>query len=172
MRTPDHLPEGTCWKKRILIPQGILIHFISASRDHPDDPYRYPYIIDIFEQYGYSCHELILRNGDTKELVPIQYQSWHAGVSEFKQYKNLNRNFIGIEVAGQYDDDFTDAQYASLAESVNYYMHQFKIPSDKVKGHSDVSGPKVRKDYKSDPGPNFNWIRLGRLIQKLNTGMD
>jgi len=171
MRSTDYLPENQCWKKNIIIPKGILIHYISAKRDYPQDPYNYDAITDIFKSYGYSAHELIMRGGEIKELVPIQYQAWHAGVSEFKNMKNLNKYFIGIEVAGQYGEDFTDEQYASVAESVNYHMLRSGIKSNMVKGHEQVSGPKVRKDYKTDPGPSFDWIRLGRTIERMNIGM-
>lgn len=172
MRTPDHLPIGVCWRRKELDPRMILIHFISAKRDHPDDPYNYAHVRKILVDSRVSAHEGILRNGDVKEWVPVEYQSWGAGTSKFGNLEKLNKYAIQIEVFGSYDSDFTKEQYISLADSVNYHMHRCNIPTNMVKGHSDVSGPLVRKDYKVDPGPMFDWLRLGALIERLNTGMN
>ena len=46
-----------------------------------------------------SCHYFIKNNGEVITLVPDLYVAWHAGVSNWKKYKSLNRYSIGIEIS-------------------------------------------------------------------------
>lgn len=172
MITPDYLPEGQCWNRKSFDPKGIGIHFISAKRDFPNDPYNYSHIINILEKGRFSAHEGILRNGDVKLWVPIDARAWHAGISKFKGETNLNKTFIGIEVFGMYNDDFTEEQYHSLAARCVLHMQNYGISPSMIKGHEQISGPKVRSDYKVDPGPRFNWVYFGMLIERLNSGLN
>ena len=45
-----------------------------------------------------SCHYFIKKNGSIINLVPDLYISWHAGISNWKKLKNLNKFSIGIEI--------------------------------------------------------------------------
>ena len=45
-----------------------------------------------------SSHYLIKNNGEILTLVPDLYVAWHAGISFWKNQKNLNKNSIGIEI--------------------------------------------------------------------------
>ena len=45
-----------------------------------------------------SSHYLIKKNGEILILVPDLYEAWHAGLSNWKNYKYLNKNSIGIEI--------------------------------------------------------------------------
>src|SRR5512133_3766674 len=45
-----------------------------------------------------SSHLVIGRNGDVVQLLPFNTVGWHAGVSTWKQYSNLNPYSIGIEL--------------------------------------------------------------------------
>jgi N-acetylmuramoyl-L-alanine amidase len=47
---------------------------------------------------GVSCHLVIGRDGTVVLLVPFDRQAWHAGNSEWKERKRLNRYSIGIEL--------------------------------------------------------------------------
>ena len=40
-----------------------------------------------------SCHYFIKKNGSIINLVPDLYVSWHAGISNWKKLKNLNKFF-------------------------------------------------------------------------------
>lgn len=163
----EHLPE-TCWKRIPLDPQLILLHYISAKNTRPEDPYNIQHIRDIFEDYRVSAHLLIDRNGDVIELVPLQFQAWHAGRSRLGPLKKLNKYAFGIELVGRWGEDFTKHQYDSLGVQVHALMGIHGISSNKVKGHEQVSGPSVRTDYKTDPGPSLDWIRLGQIIERLS----
>ena len=45
-----------------------------------------------------SCHYFIKKNGEIINMVPDRFIAWHAGVSYWKNYKNLNNISIGIEI--------------------------------------------------------------------------
>ena len=46
-----------------------------------------------------SCHYFIKKNGEIMHLVPNLYVAWHAGISSWKNEKNLNSKSIGIEIS-------------------------------------------------------------------------
>ena len=45
-----------------------------------------------------SCHYYINRKGLITQLVKDNRIAWHAGKSKWKNFKNLNKNSIGIEL--------------------------------------------------------------------------
>lgn len=45
-----------------------------------------------------SAHYLIGRAGEYAQLVPLDKCAWHAGESEWKTYKGLNKYSFGIEL--------------------------------------------------------------------------
>ena len=45
-----------------------------------------------------SAHYFIKKNGKILNLVPDLYEAWHAGKSNWKNIKSLNRYSIGIEI--------------------------------------------------------------------------
>ena len=71
-----------------------------------------------------SSHFYIKKNGNILILVPELYEAWHAGVSNWKNYKSLNKNSIGIEITNpghQYGyKNFTSKQILSLKKLLNY----------------------------------------------------
>ena len=48
-----------------------------------------------------SCHYLINRKGTITQMVKENKIAWHAGVSKWKNIKNLNKNSIGIELVNK-----------------------------------------------------------------------
>ena len=46
-----------------------------------------------------SSHYFIKENGNVLNLVPDLYTAWHAGKSEWKKFKSLNKYSIGIELS-------------------------------------------------------------------------
>ena len=46
-----------------------------------------------------SCHYFIKRNGSIILMVPEIYEAWHAGISNWKKDKSLNKKSIGIEIS-------------------------------------------------------------------------
>ena len=48
-----------------------------------------------------SCHYFINRKGLTIQMVKDNQVAWHAGKSKWKNFKNLNKNSIGIELVNK-----------------------------------------------------------------------
>ena len=48
-----------------------------------------------------SCHYLIDRKGRTIKMVDDNKVAWHAGKSKWKNFNNLNKNSIGIELVNK-----------------------------------------------------------------------
>jgi N-acetylmuramoyl-L-alanine amidase len=70
------------------------------------------------KKYEVSSHYLISRNGKIIQLVKDNNIAWHAGISNWFKFKNLNNNSIGIELENkghQYDyQAFPNKQIAQL----------------------------------------------------------
>lgn len=162
-----HLPDRV-WRRREIEHDGILIHFISAVRKYPERPFDIGLIREILIEWKASCHYYIDRDGKIWEFVPVEFRAWHAGHSRFRGRSRLNNSFVGIELAGTDDSEFTAAQYESLARLVVYLMSRYsQISTSWIRGHEDVSDHTVRSDPKVDPGQYFDWIRLGIRVGQL-----
>ena len=65
-----------------------------------------------------SCHYLIDRRGQVIQMVHDKDISWHAGQSKWKNYNNLNKNSMGIELVNKGHrlgyENFTKKQINSL----------------------------------------------------------
>ena len=112
-------------------------------------------------QPGVSAHYLIKRSGEVIVMVPELYTAWHAGISEWKKRKLLNKNSIGIEISNPGHRfgyvNFSKKQIKSLIKLVKTLIKKYKIKKDYILGHSDVS-----PDRKKDPGEKFPWKILYR----------
>lgn len=157
------LPEE-CYDTDILSPDGILIHFISAKYTDPQHPYDPESVFNIFVDLRLSAHYLVLRTGEIWRLMPESNQAWHAGKSAFRGQQGLNKTWFGIEFIGDGETDFTDNQYREGGFLVNDLIHRYRIQTNRVKGHEQVSGANVRPDPKYDPGPCFDWLKFGATV--------
>jgi len=104
-----------------------------------------------------SAHFLIRRDGELVQFVATSMRAWHAGVSCWRGRERCNDFAIGIELEGADDQAFTDAQYEGLGMLVRALRGRH--PIEAVVGHADIAPGR-----KSDPGPCFDWRRLGALI--------
>ncbi len=99
-----------------------------------------------------SAHFLIRRDGRVLQFVDTDRRAWHAGVSRFEGRERCNDFSIGIELEGDGEHRFTQAQYRRLARLTQRLAAVH--PLRHVAGHSDIApGRKV------DPGPCFDWAR-------------
>ena len=81
-------------------------------------------------------------------------RAWHAGVSTWRGRGGCNDFSIGIEIEGDAVTPFTDQQYAALVELLTATKQNYPIRA--VTTHSEIApGRKI------DPGPTFDWSRLG-----------
>lgn len=94
------------------------------------------------------------------ELVDESKQAFHAGVSAWQRYTELNQYSIGIEIVnlGWKNDTwmpFPDNQIDAVIQLCQQIVKQYDIKPYHVLGHSDIAPLR-----KIDPGPLFPWERL------------
>jgi N-acetylmuramoyl-L-alanine amidase len=128
-----------------------------------------PTSIKILTEQQVSAHYLV-----TNEPQPIIYRlvdenraAYHAGVSSWKNYTQLNNSSIGIEIvnAGWTANPdgsrmfypFPQAQMDVLVPLLKDIVQRHGIAPENVLGHSDIAPQR-----KQDPGPLFPWARLAQ----------
>ena len=111
------------------------------------------------KKYEVSSHYLISRTGKIIQLVKDNNIAWHAGISNWFKFKNLNKNSIGIELENkghQYGYQiFPSKQIIQLIKILKILKRKFKIKNVNITGHSDVA-----PNRKIDPGEKFPWKKL------------
>ena len=112
-----------------------------------------------------SSHYFIKKNGEILTLVPEPYIAWHAGVSNWKNFKSINKYSIGIEISNSGHDynytKFTSKQIKSILKLSKYLIKKYKIKNNFILGHSDIA-----PERKIDPGEKFPW----QYLSKRNIG--
>lgn len=95
-----------------------------------------------------SYHYLITLEGEIWQLVDESERAYHAGVSSFDGYTDLNDLSIGvcIESYERTESEVTEAQYEALLELIRNIKERYDIKTDYVRGHKEVSPGR-----KSDP---------------------
>ncbi|MDH3647116.1 MAG: 1,6-anhydro-N-acetylmuramyl-L-alanine amidase AmpD [Gammaproteobacteria bacterium] len=157
-------------------PNLIVVHAISL----PPGEYGGPWIDHLFcnrlDATGHpyfaeiaclrvSAHMLIRRDGELVQYVPLNQRAWHAGESSYEGRQACNDYSIGIELEGDDDTAYTDAQYTMLSAVCIALEQAFPdIQRDRIVGHCDISAGR-----KTDPGPLFDWDRLTGLLQASNS---
>ena len=108
-----------------------------------------------------SSHYFIKNDGSIITLVPDLYEAWHAGKSSWKNYKSLNQNSIGIEIANPGHEfgykQFSKKQIFSLLKLSKFLIKKYKISFKNILGHSDIA-----PERKKDPGEKFPWKYLSK----------
>ena len=103
-----------------------------------------------------SAHMLIRRDGEVVQFVPLTKRAWHAGESMFRGRSCCNDFSIGIELEGEDETPYTDAQYTTLAAVVRAVAAAYPgITGREIAAHADIAPGR-----KTDPGPAFDWLRL------------
>lgn len=136
----------------------LILHYTAL----PDDK-----SITVLTQQGVSAHYLVNNTGDNEiyQLVDENKRSYHAGVSAWRNDKNLNDTSIGIEIVNTgYTADatgkktfavFSDDQIKKVAALAKDIVIRYQIPATNVLAHSDIAPTR-----KQDPGPMFPWKKL------------
>ena len=108
-----------------------------------------------------SSHFLISQNGKVYRFVQDDQIAWHAGKSCWGEYKNLNKNSIGIELVNKGHQfgytKFKKKQLSSLIKICRILTKKYKIKKKNIVGHSDISPLR-----KKDPGEKFPWKQLAK----------
>jgi AmpD protein len=103
-----------------------------------------------------SAHFFVRRDGAIVQFVATEARAWHAGVSSFQGRERCNDFSLGIEMEGTDVLPYTDEQYDALERLVPALRARYPLRA--AWGHEHIAP--VRK---TDPGPEFDWARFGRL---------
>ena len=110
-------------------------------------------------KYKVSCHYLIDRKGEILKMVDDNKVAWHAGKSKWKNYNNLNKSSIGIELVNKGHEfgyeKFTISQVNNLIKLCQNLKRKYRIKNSNIVGHSDIAPLRKR-----DPGEQFPWKKL------------
>ncbi|HYC04263.1 MAG TPA: N-acetylmuramoyl-L-alanine amidase [Azospirillaceae bacterium] len=146
--SPNHgpRPDG--------VPVDMLVLHYTGMRSGPEAIER---LCDPAAQV--SSHYVVEEDGTIFLLVPEDRRAWHAGVSCWRDQRDVNSRSIGIEIVNPGHEfgyrPFPEAQMAAVVGLCRGILARHPIPPGNVVGHSDVAP--ARKD---DPGELFDWPRL------------
>ena len=104
-----------------------------------------------------SAHFLIRRDGQLMQFVPCARRAWHAGVSSWNGRDRCNDFSLGIELEGCDELPFEEPQYLALEHLLSALRCRY--PLTHVVGHADIAPGR-----KTDPGPKFDWLRIGKYF--------
>lgn len=110
-----------------------------------------------------SAHFVVDRRGGVTQFVPLSKRAWHAGKSVWYGRENCNDYSIGIEMIGDEQQPFTQAQYRETARLCRVLMQLFPlIGRERIVGHQDVAPGR-----KWDPGKQWDWQRFQRSLARI-----
>lgn len=133
-------------------------HYVTAFFQNRLDPDVHPYFATIYQQQV-SAHLFIERDGTVTQFVNFADRAWHAGKSSYLGVENCNDYSIGIELEGDDDSPFTEAQYQVLADIILAIYQSYPKTRHHLAGHSDIA-----RGRKTDPGARFDWQKLRNMI--------
>jgi N-acetylmuramoyl-L-alanine amidase len=124
-----------------------------------------PGSLKVLSQQQVSAHYLVDdRDDKIYGLVDENRRAYHAGISYWRGYTQLNYSSIGIEIVNQgYQDTpagrvwfpYSPKQIEEVVALVRQIVKRHQILPENVLGHSDIAPQR-----KTDPGPLFPWKRL------------
>ncbi len=131
---------------------GDVIDFFTNQLDLSKDPY-----FSGLQGVKVSSHYYIERSGRIIRFVADKNRAWHAGVSSFSGRDNCNDFSLGVELEGDDFTSFSENQYTRLNHLLKNLKSRYPaVTGDRVVGHCHIAPQR-----KSDPGPWFDWRRIG-----------
>ncbi len=125
-----------------------------------------------------SAHALILPDGETVFMVPLEETAWTPGNDPVAVCS------VNVELSGFAADGYTDAQYTSLARFFRWCVsrgmtdvpavYAARTGDPGIIGHQDVPNPYHKGAWggaagHTDPGAHFDWHRLVAAIADAAT---
>ncbi len=108
-----------------------------------------------------SAHYFVFEDGRVLQMVPELRRAWHAGHAMWNGETDLNSCSIGIEIANAGHPaglpPYPEAQIRSVIALSKDLVTRWRIPAERVLGHSDIAPGR-----KLDPGEVFPWDELQR----------
>lgn len=137
----------------------IVLHYTVADR---------PASIKILTEQQVSAHYLVTDEATPTvySLVPESQSAWHAGVSSWKGFTQLNNTSVGIEIVnpgwkdtpqGRVYFPFPQSQMDAVIPLVKDIAKRYNVTPDNIVGHNEIAPTR-----KQDPGPMFPWYRLAQ----------
>ena len=106
-----------------------------------------------------SAHYVVFEDGRVAQMVPEARRAWHAGAACWKGERDVNSRSLGIEIVhpGHVGGlpPYPETQVAAVIALARDICARWRIPAERVLGHSDVA-----PERKEDPGEVFPWVRL------------
>ena len=94
-------------------------------------------------KFKVSCHYLINRKGKIIQMVRDKNIAWHAGKSKWKNFNNLNKYSLGIELVNKGHrfgyQRFSENQINSLITLCKNLKKRYAIKRENFLGHSDIA---------------------------------
>jgi len=110
-----------------------------------------------------SAHFVIDRAGKATQFVACGQRAWHAGKSEWQGRPECNDFALGIEIIGDEQQPFTDAQYRETARLCRVLMKRYPaIGCERIVGHRDIAPGR-----KWDPGRQWDWQHFRRSLAHI-----
>lgn len=166
------VPSPNCDSRPVACsPELIVVHGISLPPGEYGGPWIDQFFTNCLPEHAHpffveiagvkvSAHFLIRRDGELVQYVPVNKRAWHAGQSCHAGRDCCNDFSIGIELEGDDDAPYEESQYDCLAQLIATLRAQLSSLQDaEVVGHSDIAPGR-----KTDPGPSFDWDKLGNLL--------
>ena len=112
-----------------------------------------------------SSHFLISQKGEIFCLVDENKRAWHAGISYWNGYRDINSLSLGIELDFSINDSnnkYSKNMINALINLIKNLKKKYNIKNENILGHSDIAPYR-----KIDPGPKFPW----HILQKNNISL-
>ena len=135
----------------------LIIHFTTLDQARS---------LQALSQQGVSSHYLVGDDQPTTvyRLVDENRMAYHAGVSSWKNFTQLNASSIGIEIvnlgyqdlpSGRQYQAFPQLQIDAVITLAKDIVERHKIKPENILGHAEIAPQR-----KPDPGPLFPWKQL------------
>jgi len=126
------------------------------------DDHAHPSFADL-KGLKVSAHFVVDRRGEISQFVATDRRAWHAGVSAWQGREGCNDFAIGIEMIGDEEQIFTDAQYRETARLCRVLMQRYPaISTGRIVGHQDIAPGR-----KWDPGKQWDWQHFHRSLRHI-----
>lgn len=161
---PDFIPDTNIWTKAsggnfnkgrtsiVMLVMHATVGSLDASRQHFRN-----------KRSEVSAHYFVDYDGTVYQEVMDSDTAFHAGVSQWGPYTNVNRFSIGIELVNKNDGRDPYTQFDQAVELARILCQKYGIAENNLVRHSDVAPAR-----KSDP-KGLDWIAFKNAVYRGGT---